>query len=41
VSRALPLILLGLAVWFTLACITVGLWNVAKRAVQRRRRVTR
>jgi hypothetical protein len=39
VSRALPLILLGLAVWFTLACITVGLWNVAKRAVQRRKRV--
>jgi hypothetical protein len=39
-SRALPLILLGLAVWFVLACITVGLWNVAKKAVQRHRRTT-
>jgi hypothetical protein len=39
VSRALPLILLALAVWFVLAVITVGLWNVAKRAVQRRQRV--
>jgi hypothetical protein len=41
VSRALPLILLALAVWFALAVITVGLWNAAKRVVQRRRRVTR
>jgi hypothetical protein len=39
VSRAMPLILLGLAVWFTIAIITIGLWNVAKKAVQRRQRV--
>jgi hypothetical protein len=35
----MPLILLGLAVWFTIAIITIGLWNVAKKAVQRRQRV--
>jgi flagellar basal body-associated protein FliL len=41
VSRALPIILLALAVWFTLAVVTIALWNIAKRAVQRRQRVKR
>jgi hypothetical protein len=40
-SRALPIILLALAVWFVLAVITVALWNAAKRVVQRRQRVKR
>jgi TRAP-type C4-dicarboxylate transport system permease small subunit len=35
-QRAMPIILLALCVWFTLAVLTIAGWNVVKRAVQRR-----